>query len=110
MSLQKKESECVLNEVLREKTRIINNSVHCADQLQAANKIAEKKSVEVDKLQSVIAEKKRAETNFQEKLTSIQNKYAQLKEFLQKKEGKSVLDEVLCQECIGNRRFCVHCR
>ena len=111
LSLQKKESECVLDEALCEKnTQIINNSVHCADQLLAVKKIAQEKSAEVDQLQSVIAEKERAEVELQQKLTGIQSENAQLKESLLKKEGKHVLDEALCEECMSNQRFCILCR
>ena len=111
LSLQKKESECVLDEALCEKnTQIINNSVHCADQLLAVKKIAQEKSAEVDKLQSVIAEKERTEAELQQKLTGIQNEQAQLKESLQKKEGKHVLDEAVCEERKGSQVFCISCR
>ena len=61
-------------------------------------KISEAQSAQLNKLQNEVTEKEKAETELQRKLTDIQNEDTQLKQSLQKKEGKYYLDEALCEK------------
>ena len=84
--------------------------VHFADELESVTKLAQAQSAQLDKLQNEVAKKEKAEGDLQLKLTGIQNENAQLKEFLQKKEGKYFLNEALCEKHTDNQQLCTLCR
>ena len=72
--------------------------MYTVGELETLKKILRKKSAEVDKLPSDIAEKESTEAELQQNLKDIQDDKTQVKVSLQKKESECGPDESMCEE------------